>query len=150
MGGLVEFSLNTDGTGVQVRSNGKGRNANGIFMEVRHVTRMNMGKTMVPEDAALITGEMCKNKIIRRGSREQGIRMGRGGWSGSIAAKRIRNRRRVIHKWDIKLTAKAVEAQLLISNRSARGRWSRWTGGARGARQRRKDRGLRGVKPTNM
>jgi hypothetical protein len=31
---------------------------------------MNMGKTMVPKDAALVTGQMCKNKIFRRRSRE--------------------------------------------------------------------------------
>jgi hypothetical protein len=132
-GGLAELSLNTDGTGVQGRSNGEGRNANSMFMQVRHATRMNMGKTMVPEDVGLITGEIRNNKIIRRGSKEQGFKIRGGGRSGSRAARRISSGGREIHKGNIQLTAKAMEAQHLFSNRRARGRRSRWTGGTRRA-----------------
>jgi hypothetical protein len=92
---------------------------------------MNMGKTMVPKDAALITGEMCKNKIIRRRSREQGSKRWRGRWCGSRAARRISSRGREVHKGNINLTAKAMKAEHLVSNRRAQGRCRRRTGGAR-------------------
>jgi hypothetical protein len=92
---------------------------------------MNMGKTMVPKDAALITGQMCKNKSIRRRSREQRSKRRQRRWCGSRAARRISRRGREVHKGNIKLTAKAMEAEHLVSKRSARGRCRRRTGGAR-------------------
>jgi hypothetical protein len=95
------------------------------------VENVSLGKTMVPKDAALITGEMCKHKIIRRRSRDQGSKMRRGRWCGSRAARRISSRGREVHKGNIKLTAKAMEVEHLVSNRRARGRCRRRTGGVR-------------------
>jgi hypothetical protein len=76
--GAMEFGLDANRTGVQVGSKRKLGDTNRIPMEIRDATRMCMGKTMMPENACLIAGEMFDHIFSWGRGKHQ---VGKGGYS---------------------------------------------------------------------
>jgi hypothetical protein len=87
--------LGTDQACIKISGKRKFWNTLSILVEIRHTTRVSMGKTMMPKDALLISGKLlngvfilgggkhqcgeCSPRRVRRHGIRGNIRRGRGG-----------------------------------------------------------------------